>query len=71
MVERSRSERKGTCSSLKETLVWRGVWCCFPCSAKEDTSGSLELIKDLTFYKHMLKLVMCAEKRMHRQGFNL
>lgn len=36
----------------KRALVWRGVCSCFPCTEKEDTSGSLELIKDFTFSKH-------------------
>lgn len=39
----------------RRALVWRGVCCCFPCSGKEDTSGSLELRKDFTFYKLILK----------------
>lgn len=39
----------------RRALAWRGVCCCFPCSEKEGTSGSLELIKDFTFYKHVLK----------------
>lgn len=55
----------------KKAPVWRGVCCCFPWCGKEDAFGSLELIMDFTFYKHLLKLVMHAEKKMYGRGFKL
>lgn len=78
MVERSRTERKGTHSSLqtvflqvKKAPIWRGVCRCLPRCEKDDAFGSLELIMDFRFYKLMLKLVMHSEKKMYGQGFKL
>lgn len=53
-MERSRSEREGVCSPLQMVFLQEkgaGV----KKGEKEDTSVSLELIKDFMFYKHMLK----------------
>lgn len=55
----------------KKALIWRSVCCSFPCCEKEDTFCSLELIMDFTFYKHMIKLVMHAEKKIYGQVFKL